>query len=248
MKTRKTDHPAGRKAQGGKGDQAKEPSTSRRKTSSISISSGFDALLIDEAHRYKRSEFFTKMKNIKGIDRASASRSCPAPLEGPGSPERTGGKNVILATDAHLQHPRRGLDHLRYVRPDLLEQFGARDFDSFRRQLRGGGQGHRRDGERGFQGGGAVCEVCQRPGAFQKMWRTAADIVLPEDVEVKRPKIKSGKPIDLQLERPEELARFIQWIKSRKGRLGQAPREGKTAKHPRSPGPLRPGQEGGHRS
>jgi N12 class adenine-specific DNA methylase len=175
---------------------------------------GFDALLVDEAHRYKRSEFFTKMQNIKGIDRQSASRSALLLLKAREVREKTNGKNVIIATGTPISNTvAEAWTLLRYVRPDLLEQFGARDFDSFAANF---GEVVR-DTEETPSGDFRIVERFARyvnGPELLKMWRTAADIVLPEDVEVKRPKIKSGKPIDLQLERPQELARFIEWIKS----------------------------------
>jgi N12 class adenine-specific DNA methylase len=36
---------------------------------------GVDALIIDEAHAYKRGEFYTKMDNVKGLDRDSSQRA-----------------------------------------------------------------------------------------------------------------------------------------------------------------------------
>lgn len=55
-----------------------------------------DALFVDEAHRYKRSEFFTKMRQIKGIDRGSAAWSTRFMLKAQDIQNKTGGKNVIL--------------------------------------------------------------------------------------------------------------------------------------------------------
>ena len=36
---------------------------------------GIDALLVDEVHAYKRSEFYTKLNRVKGIDSGSSQRS-----------------------------------------------------------------------------------------------------------------------------------------------------------------------------
>ena len=56
-----------------------------------------------------------------------------------------------------------------------------------------------------------------------KLWRQATDIILADDVDAPRPLIKGGKPKDLQLERPEELAEFIKWIRQERQAWDELP-------------------------
>ena len=175
---------------------------------------GVDALLVDEAHRYKRGEFYTKMTKIKGIDRQSASRSMLMLLKAQEVSKRTGGKNVVLATGTPISNTLAEIwTMLRYVRPDLLERFNARQFDSFAANFGQVVQETEETPTGDFKVIERFAKYVNGPEILA-MWRSASDIVLPEDVEVQRPKIKTGKPIDLQLSRPEELASFIKWIKA----------------------------------
>lgn len=173
-----------------------------------------DALFVDEAHRYKRSDFFTKMRQVKGIDRGAAGRSSRLLLKVQDILAKTSGKNVILATGTPISNTIAELwTMLRYVRPDLLDAYGVTDFDSFASTF-----------------GNTVINTEETPTGDWKqeerfvryvngpelltMARQGTDVVLAEDVDVKRPTIKTGGPIDLKLERSPELAEFIKWIKA----------------------------------
>ena len=205
-----------------------------------------DALLVDEAHRYKRGEFITKMTNIKGIDRQSSNRSMLMLLKAQEVSKKTGGKNVVMATGTPISNTLAEIwTMLRYVRPDLLQQFNAKHFDSFAANYGQVVQDTEETASGDFKVVERFAKYVNGPEILA-MWRSAADIVLPEDVEVERPKIKSGRPIDFQLNRSEELASFIKWIKAERDAWDSS-REREKAKQPRSSGPLRPGQEGRHR-
>ena len=65
---------------------------------------GVDALMIDEAHNYKRSEFSSKMGNIKGIDSGASKRSSSLMLKANYIREKTNNKNIILATGTPISN------------------------------------------------------------------------------------------------------------------------------------------------
>jgi N12 class adenine-specific DNA methylase len=177
---------------------------------------GIDALLIDEAHRYKRSEFFTKMDKIKGIDRGSSSRSLLLLLKSKEVRDRTGGKNVIIATGTPISNTVAELwTMLRYIRPDLMADYGISNFDSFAANF-GNVVSQVEETETGdFKQIDRFAQYVNGP-ELMKIWRTASDVILPEDVKVSRPTIKGGAPRQIMLERPEELAEFIRGIKAQR--------------------------------
>ena len=172
-----------------------------------------DALLVDEAHAYKRAEYYSKLPNLKGIDRGSAARSTRLYLKSKEVLAKTGGRSIITATGTPISNTiAEAWSMIRYVRPDLLERFNSSDFDSFAANFGTIVQ----DVEETETGNFRVVERFARYAngpEMLKLWTQASDIVLAEDVEANRPIIKGGKPTDLQLERPEELAEFIKFLR-----------------------------------
>lgn len=94
---------------------------------------GIDALLVDEAHRYKRRDFTTHIdKTVKGIDKGSSKRSMGLLLKADYIRDRNNGKNVILATGTPISNTIAELwTMMGYVRPDLLEAYQVDGFDEF---------------------------------------------------------------------------------------------------------------------
>ncbi len=172
-----------------------------------------DALLIDEAHSYKRAEFFTKLPNVKGIDRGAAAKSTRLFLKSKEVLAKTGGKNIITATGTPISNTiAEAWAMLRYIRPDLLARFNSSDFDSFAGNFGTITQEVEETESGTFKYVERFARYVNGPELL-KMWRQASDIILADDVDAPRPRIKGGKPRDLQLERPEELAELIQWIR-----------------------------------
>lgn len=177
---------------------------------------GIDALLVDEAHKYKRSEFYTKMDRIKGIDSGSAGRSMLHLLKTAEVRGRTGGKNVIIATGTPISNTMAELwTHLRYIRPDLMEAYGVTSFDAFAANFGNVKTELEETMTTDFKEVSRFAEYVNGPELLT-MWRTAADVIMAEDVNVVRPTIKGGAPRQIMLERPAELASFIQGIKLQK--------------------------------
>ncbi len=177
---------------------------------------GVDALLIDEAHEYKRGDFLTNLTRVKGIDQGSAAKSTRFFLKSRFVREKTGGKNIQLATGTPISNTMAELWTLfRYTRPDLLEQFGVSSFDSFASMF-----------------GDIVSEPVEHAtGSFRmesrfmryvngpellKMWLMGADVILPEDVkDMKEPKIKGGEPTLIAIKRSKLIGNMIQDIRDR---------------------------------
>ena len=65
---------------------------------------GIDALLVDEAHAYKKLGFTTDLQNIKGIDPAASQRAQSLRLKSTYILENNSGKNVVLATGTPISN------------------------------------------------------------------------------------------------------------------------------------------------
>jgi N12 class adenine-specific DNA methylase len=93
---------------------------------------GIDALIVDEAHIYKKLEFETQMDNIKGLDKGASQRSSSLVMKVRYIQEKTGGRNVVLGTGTPITNTVAELwNMMRYVRPDLLADYRVINFDDF---------------------------------------------------------------------------------------------------------------------
>jgi N12 class adenine-specific DNA methylase len=176
---------------------------------------GVDALFVDEAHRYKRSEFYTQMGNVKGIDKASSQRSMSLLLKTQFINEKTGYKNIFLATGTPISNTLAEMWTLmRYVRPDLLKEYGIEQFDSFATIFANTKLEHEMTATGDFK---IVERFSQyvNGGELLTMWRTFADIVLKEDIadQLNLPTIKGGKPELKLIPRSALIERLILQIK-----------------------------------
>jgi N12 class adenine-specific DNA methylase len=176
---------------------------------------GVDMLVVDEAHAYKRGDFVTKMDNVKGLDRDSSQRSMQLLLKSRYIAEKTGGKNVHLATGTPVSNTLAELwTALRYIRPDLLERFNVTQFDDFASTF----CATKTDIEETATGDYKPVtrfNRYQNLGELISMWKAGADIVLAEDLDYIKdiPKLKGGRPQEVSLERNPELTGYIQHLK-----------------------------------
>lgn len=174
---------------------------------------GIDALLIDEAHNYKRLGFDTTIPNgVKGIDTAQSKRAVGLYLKIESVLEKSGGKNVVMATGTPISNTCAELwTFLRYLsHPSLLQEHNMRLFDEFVQNY-----GYIRP-ELEFTPTGSYKQV-NRLGSYtnipelMRIWQQYTDTVLTEEVDYindKVPSMKEGKPTDIYLE-PTILTRLI---------------------------------------
>lgn len=93
---------------------------------------GIDALFIDEAHAYKRLDFYTKMENIKGIDSSSSKRAFGVFMKTRWIQEKTGGHNVIFATGTPITNTMAEIwTMMKFIAPDILTAYNIKTFDEF---------------------------------------------------------------------------------------------------------------------
>ena len=177
---------------------------------------GFDALLIDEAHAYKRGDFMTRMGNVKGVDKDSSQRSFSLLMKARSVQEKTNGKNVILATGTPISNTlTEAWTMAKYVRPDLLEQFHVQQFDDFATTFCSTkiSQEETETGE--FKDVERFAEFINGH-QFLAFWRTAADVILKEDLNLPEPKLKTGRIQEVVIERSPELGTFIESVRDQR--------------------------------
>lgn len=191
---------------------------------------GIDAMLMDEAHKYKRLGFQTSMKNIKGIDTSKSQRSQSILLKSRWIQEKTGGKNVNFYTGTPISNTMaEAWTMIKYLRPDILEHLGIQYFDQFAKTF---GQVV----PSLEQTGGGTFKVQNRFAKFQNLpefitaFRATTDVVLTDDVKEFQntdtiPKLKNGKFTQVIIQQSPELKaqigefkRTLEWFDKLSGR------------------------------
>lgn len=179
---------------------------------------GIDALLMDEAHKYKRLGFQTQMQNIKGIDTSRSQRSQSVLLKSRWIQEKTGGKNVNFYTGTPISNTMaEAWTMIKYLRPDILEHMGIQHFDQFAKTF---GQVI----PSLEQTGGGTFKIQSRFAKFQNLpefitaFRAVTDVVLTDDVKEFQntdtiPKLKNGKFTQVILPQSAELKKQISEFK-----------------------------------
>ena len=114
-------------------EKAMKRQSSRRKDDVINFENmGVDALLVDEAHAYKKLGFFTKMNKIRGIDTGRSQRAFGIMMKIKYIQEKNKGKNVIFSTGTPITNTMAEIwTMMRYISPDVLEKYNIKGFDEF---------------------------------------------------------------------------------------------------------------------
>jgi N12 class adenine-specific DNA methylase len=198
---------------------------SRRTDRQLTFESlGVDALMVDEAHRYKRRDFVTNIdRSVRSIDRGSSQRSMGLLMKANYVREQTNGKNVILATGTPISNTIAEVwTMMGYLRPDLLNAYTVDSFDAFvgafaqistELEMTYSGE---------FKPVSRLRRFVNGPELLT-MWGAASDNVRTEDItRVSLPRLKGGKMAIIDLEPTEATAGaiaywrdvLVQWQKS----------------------------------
>jgi N12 class adenine-specific DNA methylase len=160
---------------------------------------GVDGLIVDEAHRYKKLEFTSQMDNIKGLDRGYSQRGFGLYMKTRYIQERNAGRGVILATGTPITNTlAEAWTMLRYVRPDLLRAHHIEKFDDFASLFTQPVTAP----EMTAMGLKMETRLVEFTNADElvKLFRSAADVINPEEVDLPRPGLKGGKPSLIDVE------------------------------------------------
>ena len=175
---------------------------------------GIDALLIDEAHNYKRSEFSTKMGNIKGIDAGASKRSSSLILKSNFIREKTNNKNIILATGTPISNTTAELwTMIRYVRPELLKEYGVSLFDDFASTFGDTSITTEETSTGDFKEVERFNKFANGPELIT-LFHSASDVVLTKNAGLNLPEVKGGKAEVVVVERSKELGDYIEELRA----------------------------------
>lgn len=180
---------------------------------------GIDALLIDEAHAYKKLGFNTALQSVKGVDTGASQRAQSMRLKSSYILENNNGKNVIFATGTPISNTFAEMwTFLRYLMPKSeLSRLQMNNFDAFvnnfgniEESVEFSASGKFKPTTR-FTGFANVPELISA-------WKQVAHTVLTEDIPTLRegvgtPVVEGGKPTDVVLKQSPSLKGVMRSIK-----------------------------------
>lgn len=182
---------------------------------------GIDALLVDEAHAYKKLGFVTSLQRVKGIDTAESKRAQSTRLKSSYILENHNGKNVVFATGTPISNTMAEMwTFLRYLLPRTeMSRLQMNNFDAFVNNF----GSIEESAEFGSNG---KFRVTNRFSSYSNVpeliaaWRQVAHTVLTEEVAtlkegVGTPRVEGGKPTDVMLEQTAPLKSVMKAIKNK---------------------------------
>lgn len=162
---------------------------------------GVNALFVDESHLFKNYEIFTKMSNIAGINSNGSQRAMDMRMKAQYINEVNHGMGVVFATGTAISNSMTELYVLQlFLQESRLHQKGIYHFDAWASsfgevtttlELAPEGTGYRMRTR--------FNKFVNLPELMQ-MFRETADIILPEMLEIEKPKLRGGKYIIVESE------------------------------------------------
>jgi|GEM_PF-1328259 len=174
---------------------------------------GIDALLVDEAHAYKRGEFSTKMNKVRGISSDASKKATSTLLKTRYVLEKTGGKNVIFATGTPISNTMaEAWILLRYIRPDLMNAFHVGHFDAFATAFGQVVDNFEETAAGTWKNIKRFSKYINGPELL-KMFHSFTDVMLTQSANLKLPNIIGGAPQAVVVKQDDELKNFIAGIR-----------------------------------
>lgn len=169
-----------------------------------------DAILVDEAHEYKRLGFATTMtRGVKGIDPAGSKKAAGVYIKTRAILEKNGWKNVVFATGTPISNTAAEIwTFMKYLMPkDVMKANDIYYFDDFVRNFGSIMQSLEFATNGKFKENTRFASYINKPELI-RLWASVTDTVLTKDVDYvndKVPDIEVGKAQDIYLPQSDSL-------------------------------------------
>ncbi len=180
---------------------------------------GIDALLIDEAHGYKRLGFYTSYNRIKGIDTSASKKAQSTRLKTRFILDKTNGRNIVMATGTPISNTMAEMwTFLRYLLPDEeMQRLQVNNFDSFVKTFGNIVESPEFNTSGKFQMTNRFSSYKNLPELLSA-WKQVAHTVLTEEIPslksgVGTPVIEGGGPTDVIITQSPQLRSIMAGIK-----------------------------------
>lgn len=171
---------------------------------------GVDEIFVDEADLFKNLFFVTKMNRIGGLSNTNSQRSLDMYMKTQYLAKHNNGRGIVFATGTPISNTMAEMfTMLRYLDGKGLKEKDLDFFDNWAAQFTEretvferspDGQGYRRVEK--------FTKFKNMP-ELVKMFRKVADVKTKDDLNLKIPKLKNGKPTIVEIEPNEALTDYI---------------------------------------
>ena len=195
---------------------------------------GFDSIFIDEADMFKNLKFYTTLQNVKGLGTQGGSERSLDMLMKIREVQKKNGK-IVFATGTPVSNSIvETYTMMRYLQPELLEEQGMTQFDSWRQTFTEADEQLEIDASGRFKVQTRLSKFINLP-ELVKMLREVWDIQTAEMLEkakvlvkgVNLPFIKGGKPAPVITEMSKSLEAYMEEIGERAEKVkGKKPEVG----------------------
>lgn len=170
---------------------------------------GIDQIFVDEADKFKNLAFATKLGRISGISSNGSQSAMDMFIKTQYLTKLNNGRGVVFATGTPISNTMNEMyTMMRYLNMDALKNTGNAYFDSWVSTFGKIVTKQERDPSGvGWRNTKAV-KFANTP-EMVRQFREVADVKRPEDIKIKRPKIKGGKPTVIAVEPTEALKIYI---------------------------------------
>ena len=177
---------------------------------------GVDCLVIDESHKYKNREIYTKMDRVAGINTSKAQIAMDAHLKAQYISNLNKGKGVIYLTGTPITNSMSELYVLQStLQPKDLERKGIGTFDKWVSTF---GVVEESDEIKpegtGYQKKMRLSKFYNLP-ELMKMFNNIADVKTSETLDLPRPSLKTGKEQIIKVELTEDQKAYIDLLVAR---------------------------------
>lgn len=195
---------------------------------------GIDAILVDEAHEYKRLGFSTAMtRGVKGIDPAGSKKAAGVYLKTRAVLEQNGWKNVIFATGTPISNTAAEIwTFMRYLMPkSVLKENEIYYFDDFVRNFGAISQSLEFATSGKFKENTRFAAYINKPELI-RLWSSVSDTVLTKDISYvndKIPRLEKDTHQDIFLPQSDSLISIMNAVRAQlewfEGLTGKQKRE-----------------------
>lgn len=179
-----------------------------------------DAILVDEAHEYKRLGFATTMtRGVKGIDPVGSKKAAGVYIKTRAILEKNGWKNVVFATGTPISNTAAEIwTFMKYlIHKDVMKANDIYYFDDFVRNFGSIMQSLEFATNGKFKENTRFASYINKPELI-RLWASATDTVLTKDVDYvndKVPEIEGGKAQDIYLPQSDSLIDIMNAVRKR---------------------------------
>jgi N12 class adenine-specific DNA methylase/TPR repeat protein len=176
---------------------------------------GVDALVVDEAHKFKNLYFFTRQSRVKGIPQSDAKRAMDMFLKVQHVQKQSNNRLVVFATGTPISNTLAEMYTMqRYMQLPLLQKMGIGTFDAWSSIFGEIAGEYEQSIGKGYKKEDRFRRVRHNKN-LSGLFRLFADVQTQEDLNLPVPKVRTGKWQVQKVPRSDVFLQFLNHASSR---------------------------------